>query len=600
MTDAFASSPGHHHRATPAGLRTALRVAAGAVCFAAADTYVVVLALPDMMIAAGVPVDDLQRAAPIISGFLLGYVALLPLAGRLADLHGRRTVLLHALLLFAVGSFVTACSYDLTSMVAGRFLQGLGAGALVPATLALVADLYPPERRGVPLGWVGAAQEVGSVLGPLLGALVLTIGDWRDIFWLNLGVGLLLAFLLRMSPRAPAGNPVLSALDRAISHRDAVRSQALRLVQLVVMPLAAVALALATLRPDRLVESVSWGGPFVGWGESVTGSARWWSPIGVAAIVLAAAVLVSLRPWRWVRSLHGAGVLSATLIAVALGGVVLAFAGSDPEHDVVSQNGWVWLTLATFALIAFGVHERFGRVRLIPAGTFGTVPAWGALLVSLLTGAALVAAVVDVPLAARLSIHPDSQLGAALLLLRFLIAVPIGAVVGGRLTHRWRAGDLTAVGMTLATIGFIWMASWDAETIGHWSATIPLVVAGFGFGLVIAPVNASMLVATASRVHGLASGMLVVARMIGMLVGLSILTAIGLNRFYAATAALPSLPDVCGGGGRCAAYDDLLQAAAMSQVQAVFTGAAFCAAVAALVGLATLRAPSSSAAGVRA
>ena len=56
---------------------------------------------------------------------------------------------------------MTALAYDMPSMVAGRFLQGVGGGGLVPATLALVADLYPAERRGVPLGVVSAVQEIG-------------------------------------------------------------------------------------------------------------------------------------------------------------------------------------------------------------------------------------------------------------------------------------------------------------------------------------------------------------------------------------------------------------------------------------------------------
>ena len=152
--------------------RALLPLAAVAVAFAAADTYVVVLALPDMMAGVGLAVDELQRAAPIVSGFLLGYVAVLPLIGRIADLRGRLPVLVGSLVVFAVGSMVTAVAYDLPSMVTGRFLQGVGAGGLVPATLALVADLYPPQRRGVPLGVVGAVQEVGSVLGPLYGALI--------------------------------------------------------------------------------------------------------------------------------------------------------------------------------------------------------------------------------------------------------------------------------------------------------------------------------------------------------------------------------------------------------------------------------------------
>ncbi|HWM75598.1 MAG TPA: MFS transporter, partial [Nocardioides sp.] len=139
--------------------RGLLTLAAVAVAFAAADTYVVVLALPDMLGAVGYSTEELQRAAPIISGFLLGYVAMLPLIGRIADLRGRVPVLVAALVIFALGSLVTALAYDMPSMVAGRFLQGVGGGGLVPATLALVADLYPVQRRAVPLGIVSAVQE---------------------------------------------------------------------------------------------------------------------------------------------------------------------------------------------------------------------------------------------------------------------------------------------------------------------------------------------------------------------------------------------------------------------------------------------------------
>jgi MFS family permease len=177
--------------------RVLLGLASVAVAFAAADTYVVVLALPDMMTTVGLSVDELQRAAPIVSGFLLGYVAMLPLIGRIADLRGRVPVLVAALVVFSAGSLVTALAYDMPSMVVGRFLQGVGGGGLVPATLALVADLYPVHRRGVPLGVVSAVQEIGSVLGPLFGALVLAFADWRVIFGINLVAGLVLALAIR-------------------------------------------------------------------------------------------------------------------------------------------------------------------------------------------------------------------------------------------------------------------------------------------------------------------------------------------------------------------------------------------------------------------
>src|SRR5689334_25148600 len=181
------SSPAPDRAATPGRSSGALlALAAVAVAFAAADTYVVVLALPDMMSSAGLSVEQLQRAAPIISGFLLGYVAVLPLIGRIADLRGRLPVLVGSLVVFAIGSLVTAAAYDLPSMVTGRLLQGVGGGGLVPATLALVADLYPAHKRGVPLGVVGAVQELGSVLGPLYGAVVLAVSSWPAIFAVNL------------------------------------------------------------------------------------------------------------------------------------------------------------------------------------------------------------------------------------------------------------------------------------------------------------------------------------------------------------------------------------------------------------------------------
>lgn len=76
--------------ALPTGSRGLLALASLAVALAAADTYVVVLALPDMMAGVGLSIDDLQRATPVISGFLLGYIAVLPLLGRLSDFVSRR------------------------------------------------------------------------------------------------------------------------------------------------------------------------------------------------------------------------------------------------------------------------------------------------------------------------------------------------------------------------------------------------------------------------------------------------------------------------------------------------------------------------------
>ena len=142
----------------------------------------------------------------------------------------------------------------------------------------------------------------------------------------------------------------------------------------------------------------------------------------------------------------------------------------------------------------------------------------------------------------------------------------------------------------MASGGFLAMSRWDITSLESWTATVPLVVGGFGFGLALAPVNAAILASTADAVHGVASAMVVVARMVGMLVGISALTTIGLRRYYAEQAGVPPVQDVCPAGTtRCSEYSDLLKAAGIAQEQTVFLGAAGCALVAAVLALVLLR-----------
>jgi len=556
-------------------VRRSLTLAAVAVAFAAADTYVVVLALPDMMLTVGLGVDELQRAAPIISGFLLGYVAMLPLIGRVADLRGRVPVLTASLLVFALGSLVTALSADLPTMVAGRFLQGVGGGGLVPATLALVADLYPADRRAVPLGVVSGVQELGSVLGPLYGALVLALADWEAIFWVNLAVGLVLAAALTSRGRP---RPARSRPDP---------------VGLLLLGLCLAGLVLVLARPESLTSDLVLGWPYV----PLVGDSLWLAPLSLATVTLAVMLvlrcllashpLVDLRGWG--RTFATADLAGALLLALVLAGVILAFATADPAVQVFSPAG-EWLLGAAGALaVLLGMHLRRARRPLVPRRALRRTPAWGSLLASFFVGAALIAALVDIPVYARLTSFPDSQLGAALVLVRLLVALPVGAVAGGYLTRRFPAGAVCLVGMLAAAGGFGWMSRWGLHSLDGPMATVPLVVAGLGFGLALAPVNAALLASTADEVHGLASALVVVARMVGMLVGISVLTTIGLHRYFTAQAALPAIADVCGDGTACPRYARLVDLAALTQVQTIFVGAALCALLAGVLAAGLLR-----------
>jgi len=580
--------------------RALLALASVAVAFAAADTYVVVLALPDMMTSAGVPIDELQRAAPIISGFLLGYVAMLPLIGRIADLRGRVPVLVAALVLFAFGSLVTALAYDLPSMVAGRFLQGVGGGGLVPATLALVADLYPRERRAVPLGVVTAVQEIGSVLGPLFGALVLAVADWRAIFAVNLAVGLVLAAAVRAAAPPPVEVSSDDPLVGVTSDDSVVEVRAQRpsrpLPDLAGAALLLTALGAGTLlflRPSAVLRDLTWGGLFVPW----AGDGRWLTPLGLVTVVASLLLVVreatARRPLvdvrRWARSALDADLAGALLLGAALAGVILAFTTADPRVQVFSDRGGWFLLGSAAATVALVWHLRRAESPLVPRGALRRTPAWGALLVSFFVGAALIAALIDIPLFARTTVHPDSQLMAALVLVRFLVALPVGAVLGGVALHRLPAGAVTAAGMALAALGFVQMAQWGLTSLEHPSATVALVVGGLGFGLALAPVNAALLAETDHEVHGLASALVVVARMVGMLVGISALTVVGLRRYYAEQADIPPVQEVCDGASRCAEFTTMLRLAGIAQEHAVFWGAAGCAVVAGVLALVFFR-----------
>src|SRR2546429_1436523 len=195
--------------------RSVLLALTGAGLFLASlDAYVVVTALLPMLKSVNIAVNRPEQATPIITGFLLGYLAVMPVAGGLSDRFGRLRLFAVCLVLFAFGSFLTATSPSLAQLVTGRVLQGAGGGALVPAVLALAADLYPAGDRSPVLGAVSALQEIGSVLGPLWGGLITASSfGWPWIFWINIPAAALLLWGLWPAIRPGGGEGRPANLD---------------------------------------------------------------------------------------------------------------------------------------------------------------------------------------------------------------------------------------------------------------------------------------------------------------------------------------------------------------------------------------------------
>ncbi|HLI25416.1 MAG TPA: MFS transporter, partial [Acidimicrobiales bacterium] len=372
--------------------RARLVPAGAAVMLAAADTYVVVVALPAIMGGTGLSLDQLQRATPIVTGFLLGYVALLPLLGRLSDVHGRRPVFAGCLLAFACGSLVTATAHSAAVVIAGRSLQGAGGGGLVPVTLALVGELWDPDERGVPLGVVGAVQELGSVLGPLYGAAVVAAAGWRAIFWINIPLAALLAVALA-PPRRGARPARVDVVGGAL------------------LGVGAVGAVLSLWAPAGLADSVTFGTLY----EPLVGGPTWATLTTPLAFASAAFVVLFVAWEAWApfgtrpllavrrtgRVLAGADAPGALLVAGVLACIVVVFSTSDPARSVLASSAPAVLPLGAVLAGVLVWHERRSRHPLIPTAVLRQRATWGSMLVNLAVGAALMAALVDIPFFAR-------------------------------------------------------------------------------------------------------------------------------------------------------------------------------------------------------
>jgi EmrB/QacA subfamily drug resistance transporter len=157
------------------------------VMITAVDTTIVVLALPEIERSLHVALDSVIW---VVIGYLLIITLLATQVGRLGDMFGRVRMYEAGFVVFIFGSALCALSWDEASIVAFRLLQGVG-GALVSANSgAIIADLFPPERRGKAYGYNGVGFSVGAVLGILLGGAIVTYVSWRWIFWINVPIGL--------------------------------------------------------------------------------------------------------------------------------------------------------------------------------------------------------------------------------------------------------------------------------------------------------------------------------------------------------------------------------------------------------------------------
>ncbi|OUC86019.1 MDR family MFS transporter [Streptosporangium minutum] len=132
----------------------------------------------------------------VVTAYLLTSTITVPLYGRLSDTYGRKPLLLTGVVLFLLGSLLCGLAQDMSQLIAFRALQGLGAGALLPLSLALVADLFPPDKSGRVQGALGGVMALSYIAGPFLGGVFTDQASWRWAFLVNLPIGLVLIAII--------------------------------------------------------------------------------------------------------------------------------------------------------------------------------------------------------------------------------------------------------------------------------------------------------------------------------------------------------------------------------------------------------------------
>src|SRR4051812_33274138 len=157
----------------------------------ALNQTIVVTALPTI----GREFGDFENLSWVIIAYLLSSTVVSPLYGKLSDIHGRRVMMLLAIGLFLAGSVVSAAAPNMAILIAGRTLQGIGGGGIVPLTQTTIADMITPRERGRYQAYMGTSWIMAGLAGPALGGAIAEHLHWSMIFWLNVPFGLLAALL---------------------------------------------------------------------------------------------------------------------------------------------------------------------------------------------------------------------------------------------------------------------------------------------------------------------------------------------------------------------------------------------------------------------
>lgn len=470
---------------SPRAANITMVLVCAAVFLTALDQTVVVTALEPIASSIG-NIDfgkDLSKLAWAVSGYLLGYVIILPLMGRISDVLGRQRVLIGTLAVFAFGSLMCAEAITLgnafpcisfwspslvcdplsnnpgppsalTWLIIARFIQAVGGGAVVPVAIAAIGDLFGDRKRVLALGIIGGVTEAGGALGPLYGALILARWGWL--------------------PEAFAAS-----------------WQWIFLLNIPIVALMVVALVLL-------------------WPKAIRGRAAQTTGRGI----------------DWL----GAALLGGALFCISLGLGQSAGVITNLSQATAAENNPYLLVAALVLLVGFILWEARRKEPVIDLKLFRNGAFSAGAAFNLLLGMALIIALVDIPIYILDVQGATAYLAAGLALLRLTVMIPVGAVLGGWLVARIGTRNVGIAGAIGVALGFVLMHFWDV-TPNEIMITIATVITGLGFGLIVAPISTTALNTARQARFGMAASIVTALRTIGMILGLAALSSWGVSRY---------------------------------------------------------------------
>jgi len=126
----------------------------------------------------------------LFSIYLLIQTITIPIYGKLADIYGRKPILIYGVIVFLLGSAACAAAWNMVSLIGFRGLQAVGAGAIMATVNTIAADIYTIEERAKIQGWLSSVWGVSAILGPTLGGALADYASWRWIFLINIPIGI--------------------------------------------------------------------------------------------------------------------------------------------------------------------------------------------------------------------------------------------------------------------------------------------------------------------------------------------------------------------------------------------------------------------------